>query len=289
MQLWHAEAIWESVEPDLPGFTVEVLPEIDSTSTELMRRARAGQPEPVLLVAERQTAGRGRMGRPWASGPGGAAGSAGPDVESNALPSLTFSLGLMLAPADWSGLSLAVGVAVAESLSAEVGLKWPNDLWLKDGVDRKLGGILIETATPPGAMFTSTSAFTSRTLHASRYAVIGIGINVLARDGDGLSMKPASLAEIWPEASAAGALARIAPQLVRAVQQFERDGFAPFAARFASRDVLAGRSVQFSDGMSGTARGVSADGSLVVHTADGLRRVASSEVSVRPVPSSTAS
>ena len=80
---WPAEAIWEEVSPLLAGFTVEVLPEIDSTNTELMRRAKAGQLDPVLLVAERQTAGRGRMGRQWHSD----AASAG------ALPSLTFSLG----------------------------------------------------------------------------------------------------------------------------------------------------------------------------------------------------
>src|SRR5690349_5453778 len=98
---WPAEAIWEAVAPLLPGFTVEVLPEIDSSNTELMRRARAGQAEPVLLVAERQTAGRGRLGRGWHSAAGG---------------SLTFSLGLPLQPGDWSGLSLAVGVSVAESL-----------------------------------------------------------------------------------------------------------------------------------------------------------------------------
>jgi BirA family biotin operon repressor/biotin-[acetyl-CoA-carboxylase] ligase len=55
---WQAEAIWEAVVPDLPGFTVEVLPQIDSTNTELMRRARAGQLDPILLVAEHQTAGR---------------------------------------------------------------------------------------------------------------------------------------------------------------------------------------------------------------------------------------
>ena len=66
-----------------------------------MRRARAGRTEPVLLVAEQQTAGRGRLGRGWHSGAG---------------DSLTFSLGLPLAPADWSGLSLAVGVSLAESL-----------------------------------------------------------------------------------------------------------------------------------------------------------------------------
>src|SRR5207253_10851626 len=92
---WHGETSWQAVAPLLPGFTVEVLPEVDSTNSELMRRARAGQTDPVLLVAERQTAGRGRLGRGWRSAPG---------------ESLTFSLGLALTPADWAGLSLAVGV-----------------------------------------------------------------------------------------------------------------------------------------------------------------------------------
>ena len=64
------------------GFAVVVLPEIDSTNTELMRRARAGRLEPVLLVAEHQTAGRGRMGRQWTSGAGRSVGAA--------LPALTF-------------------------------------------------------------------------------------------------------------------------------------------------------------------------------------------------------
>ena len=89
--------------PLLPGFTVEVVPEVDSTNSELMRRARAGRTEPVLLVAERQSAGRGRLGRSWNSKQG---------------DSLMFSLGLPLAPADWSGLSLAVGVSLAESLDS---------------------------------------------------------------------------------------------------------------------------------------------------------------------------
>ncbi len=64
---WPSEAIWEAVAPSLDGFTVEVLPQVDSTNSELMRRARAGQPAPILLVAERQMAGRGRMGRQWIS------------------------------------------------------------------------------------------------------------------------------------------------------------------------------------------------------------------------------
>jgi len=127
---WHAEAIWEQIWPLLPGFTVEVLPEIDSSNSELMRRARQGQTDPTLLVAESQTAGRGRMGRVWQSQPG---------------DSLTFSLSLPFAPKDWSGLSLAVGLSLAESLHPDIRLKWPNDLWWQE---RKLGGILIITDCP---------------------------------------------------------------------------------------------------------------------------------------------
>jgi BirA family transcriptional regulator, biotin operon repressor / biotin---[acetyl-CoA-carboxylase] ligase len=249
---WPAEAIWEAVAPVLPGFTVEILPELDSSNSELMRRARDGRDEPVLLVAERQTAGRGRLGRAWDS----AAGA-----------SLTFSLGLPLAPADWSGLSLAVGVSVAESLHPAIQLKWPNDLWVRD---RKLAGILIETASF-GA--------------GARYAVIGIGINIAPRPAEGLSTPPAALADLLPGIEAPAALLRIAPALVRDVQAFQQAGFAAFRLRFEARDALRDRAVTLSDGRSGTAHGVGEDGSLLVHTAAGLQAISSSEVSVRPAAS----
>lgn len=249
---WQGESIWEAVAPVLPGFTVEVLPEIDSTSTELMRRARAGQTEPVLLVAERQTAGRGRMGRPWVSDVG---------------VSLMFSLGLPLAPADWSGLSLAVGVALAESLHPDVRIKWPNDLWLHD---RKLVGILIETAG-------------TGTVAAPRFVVVGVGINITARPAQGLSTPPAWLQELLPDVDAPQALAQVALPLVRALQGFEANGFSAFRDRFQARDALAGRVVVLSDGTQGMAQGVGPDGALLVHTASGMKQVTSSEVSVRPV------
>ena len=249
---WPAEALWEAMSPLLPGFTVEILPELDSSNSELMRRARAGQTEPVLLVVEHQTAGRGRLGRAWASAPG---------------ESLTFSLGLPLAPASWSGLSLAVGASLAESLHPAVRLKWPNDLWLDD---RKLGGILIETAS-----FGEGGA-------GRRQAVIGIGLNIAPRPADGLSTPPAAVRELLPEADAAQILERIVPSLVRDVLGFEQAGFAPFQARFEARDALRDRAVTLSDGTTGTAHGVGEDGSLLVHTAAGLHAVGSSEVSVRP-------
>lgn len=279
---WPTEAIWESVAPLLPGFTVEVLTSIDSTNTELMRRARTGRCEPILLVAEQQTAGRGRLGRDWHSGTEAA--------------SLTFSLGLPLAPADWSGLSLAVGVSVAESLqpvlpSAScagsaapcIGLKWPNDLWLAGAAgDRKLGGILVETASfvapqhPPFGAAPTVAA-------AARYVVVGVGLNVLPRDGADLSMPAGSLQEIDAGLDAPTALARSVAPLVAMLQSFEAYGFEPMQPRFALRDVLQERWVTLSDGHSGTAHGVGPDGALRVLTAHGMQFVTSSDVSVRPV------
>jgi BirA family biotin operon repressor/biotin-[acetyl-CoA-carboxylase] ligase len=250
---WPVEAIWEAVAAELPGFTVEVLPSIDSTNTELMRRARAGRTEPVLLVAETQTAGRGRLGRDWHSGAASDVGAC-----------LTFSLGLPLHMTDWSGLSLAVGVSLAQSLHPELRLKWPNDLWWQD---RKLGGILIETAS----------------MGPLRYAVIGVGINIAPRDAAGLSTPAAWLQELVPGISAPQALSRLAVPLLRALRRFEAQGFAAFRKDFEARDTLAGRNVALSDGTTGLARGVDATGALLVHTAAGLLPINSSEVSVRPV------
>lgn len=272
-RVWPAETLWEAVVPTLPGFSVEVLTQVDSTNTELMRRARTGQLDPVLLVAEHQTAGRGRMGRTWESGDAqplvGVMAQDGP-------ASLTFSLGLPLYPSDWSGLSLAVGLSVAESLHPDLRLKWPNDIWF-DG--RKLAGILIETASSGTA----------------RYVVIGIGINILPRSPHGLRTPPAALSELLPGTSAHQALAAIVPALVRTIQQFETTGFAPLRAAFQARDLLFGQVLECADGTVGEARGVDATGALQLHTASGLKIITSSEVSVRlqtsaddpsPVPSS---
>ena len=248
-----------------PVFTVEVLPVVDSTNSELMRRARAGQRDPVLLVAERQTAGRGRMGRTWMGDPPAAGGGAARRAEGGSmLGTLTFSLALPLAPLDWSGLSLAVGVSVARNLHPELRLKWPNDIWLQD---RKLAGILIETAS----------------FGESRFAVIGVGINILPRDGEGLSTPPACLRELLPDIDAPTALLRLVPALVQALLLFEAQGFAPFQAAFKSRDVLRDRAVILSNGSTGTAAGVDGTGALLMHTSSGMQAVTSAEVSVRPL------
>jgi len=251
---WPIDALAAALARHLPGCVADVAAEIDSTNSELMRRARAGRDHPALLVAETQTAGRGRLGRGWQNGNGEIGGA------------LACSLGLRLAPRDWSGLSLAVGLALAEALHPDIRLKWPNDLWWQG---RKLAGILVETAG------TAMAA-------GERYVVIGFGINIAPLDGAGFATPPAWLQEFMPDITAAQALMRVAAPLAQALKAFERTGFAPLAARFNARDALAGQQVRLSDGAHGQAQGVAPSGALRLRTATGVREVSSAEVSVRP-------
>jgi BirA family biotin operon repressor/biotin-[acetyl-CoA-carboxylase] ligase len=287
---WGVEALWQRLQPLLPGISVEVLRRAESTNSVLLDRARAhaGQPDapatrpgeldalrgaghtplgrravdlsPCLLVAEEQTRGRGRLGRDWVSSAGA---------------SLTCSLALPLAPAQWAGLSLAVGLALAEALDPQpagapprIGLKWPNDLWLVGGPGRgrKLGGVLIETVS----------------VGPRRMCVVGVGLNVRPQPAQGLASGYASLAEIDPDASAPRALEQVAEPLARALRRFERDGFAPLAAAFGRRDLLLGQPVSTTQpvSMEGVAEGVDEQGALRVRSG-GVHRVVSGEVSVR--------
>lgn len=255
---WPAEALWQALEPLLPGLTVEVLAQIDSSNSELMRRCRAGRSEPLLLVAEQQTAGRGRMGRRWHSPPAS---------------SLTFSLGLPLAPPQWSGLSLVVGVSVAEALQAlgvrGIGLKWPNDLWLGQA---KLAGILVETAS----------------LGTQRYAVVGVGVNLSAPSPGWAppDAGPDAVPPAWLDLplDAPAVLGALIPPLVRDLLEFQAAGWTAFASRFEPLDLLRGRRVRLSDGREGQALGVGATGALRLLGAQGMQEVVSGEVSVRPAP-----
>ena len=305
---WGAEALWQQLEPLLPGVSIEVLARAESTNTLLLERARAlaGAPDavitrpgeldnagpvpaeptplgrrgadvqPCLLVAEQQMRGRGRLGRDWVSSAGA---------------SLTFSLALPLAPADWSGLSLAVGLALVEALDPQpdpqpalqpdlqpraaaaprLMLKWPNDVWLVDspslpGCGRKLGGILIETVT----------------VGHRRMCVVGVGLNVLPQAVPDLPHGYACLQEIIPDISAPAALARVAKPLVQALLQFQTGGFAPLAGAYAQRDLLWGQKVSTTLAAvpAGVAVGVDDRGALRVRNGD-VHSIISGEVSVR--------
>ena len=263
---WGLAALQPRLQPWLPGLRLQALAEVGSTNTLLLERLRT-EAVPQLAVAEAQTAGRGRNGRQWQSAPGA---------------SLTFSLGLPFAPADWAGLSLAVGAALADAIEpqpARLMLKWPNDLWLDDGPAapperrwRKLGGILIETVAGGDA---------------ARVCVVGVGLNVLQRkDVADLASGYACVQEIDAGLTAPALLARVAPLLAAALRRFEQRVLAPFAEAFARRDLLRGQAVQttLAGAPQGVADGVDGSGALRLRHAGGVALVASGEVSVRPLP-----
>jgi BirA family biotin operon repressor/biotin-[acetyl-CoA-carboxylase] ligase len=270
-QNWGAEALWQDLEPLLPGLSIEVLARVESTNATLIERVRrdegtlaAGRAgdrpygrrqhdlHPCLLIAEHQTHGRGRQGRAW---------------HSTAGASLTFSLSMPVEVADWSGLSLVVGAAIAEALDPDghhLGLKWPNDLWLDE---RKLGGILIETVTAG----------------RSRIAVVGVGLNVSDRAKvaeSQLNTGFACLQELIPDVTPPEALARLAPALVKALAAFPQDGFGAWRERFARRDLLQGKAIT-AGALEGTGAGVSERGELLIDTPQGRQTVSGGEVSVR--------
>ena len=259
--------------------TIERVATTGSTNDDLLARIRAAAAAgatcfaPLLLVAERQTAGRGRHGRRW---------------HATAGRSLTFSLAWQPDRSDLAGLSLAVGCAVADAIDVgappfRIGLKWPNDLWLVDPATpsaddvaprrdpfaarpegRKLAGILVETAP----------------LGGGRVVVIGVGINVRAQEVADAASGVASVDEIDPDATPAATLARVAPALFAALRSFDSGGFAAFADRFAARDVLRGRRVAGAGAqgdIEGVAAGIASDGSLRIDTATGPIAVASGE------------
>lgn len=232
---------------------------VGSTNSELLRRSAPLRGVDVLL-AERQTGGRGRRGRQWAS-----------PLAANIYLSVSraFAGGL----SRMGGLSLAAGVAVGEALHAlgfaEAGLKWPNDV-LVDG--RKLGGLLVEG----GGEFAGPAR-----------AVIGLGLNV--RMPVGIA---ADITQPWMDLDTlAGApvsrnqvVATLLSHLLPALDQFEQQGLAPFLPRYAAMDVLAGRLVRVEEAGAlheGTALGLAEDGALRIAIDGGERHFHAGEVSVR--------
>ena len=243
---------------------VEVVDQIESTSSELMRRAQRRDVHQVALAAEWQSAGRGRRGRAWTAIAGG---------------SLTFSLGWTFEQGAGflAGLSLAVGVAVVRALEAEgfkdVALKWPNDLIHRH---LKVGGILIELN---GDALGPTTT------------VIGVGLNVRipAAARKDIPVPVTDLQTIAgrraPPVDRNRLLAALLTELGAVLDLYAREGFAPFAAEWQHRHAYQGKPVRLllPDGaiVTGKVAGVDASGALVL--ADGPRRARflSGEITLR--------
>ena len=239
------------------GVAVEVVRETGSTNADLLGRA-AQLEAPLLLVAEHQSAGRGRAGRSWLSSPEG---------------SLTFSLAWRFdgGPQALSGLPLAVGVALAETLATlgqQVHLKWPNDL-LKDG--DKLAGILIETQSAPGG---------------GTWTVIGIGLNLLMPDEIEAQLGRSAAGMPWLARMERDVLmAALLDGLSDALEEFGARGFAAFSTRWNLRHAWQGQSVVLLDNGAvqheGRAAGVDDSGRLLLDTDAGRVAILAGDVSLR--------
>jgi BirA family biotin operon repressor/biotin-[acetyl-CoA-carboxylase] ligase len=242
---------------------LEVLDEIDSTSTRLLEMAAAGAPSGLCLAAEWQSAGRGRRGRTWISAVGG---------------SLTFSLLWRFdrGAGHLGGLSLAVGLAVARALSAcgvpRVQVKWPNDVVVDF---RKVAGILVET---------------SGEMQGPSVAVVGIGVNYrLAErvldhiDQPVIDVSSCATAPVTRSAL----LARLLRELATVLDAFERGGFTPFRDPWRALHAYQGKRVRVVPGreapFEAEVTDVAPDGALLVTTDDQrVLSLSSAEISLRP-------
>ncbi|HYC35051.1 MAG TPA: biotin--[acetyl-CoA-carboxylase] ligase [Usitatibacter sp.] len=243
---------------------LQVVDEVDSTSTRLLERAAAGAPSGTCLAAEWQSAGRGRRGRTWISALGG---------------SITFSLlwRFERGAGHLGGLSLAVGAVVASSLAAcgaeRVQVKWPNDVLVDF---RKLAGVLVETS--------------GEAAQGPSVAVIGIGINHRLGEAalDRIDQPVVDLAHCTREPPARSRLlARVLRDLDAALDRFAREGFAPFRDTWRSLHAFQDRNVRVSPPgeapFEARVHDIAPDGALLVSLADGRRlTLSSAELSLRP-------
>ena len=245
------------------GRHLECFESIDSTNVQAARLAREGAPEGTLVLAERQTRGRGRLGRSWVS-----------PARVNLYAS--FVLRPRLAPADAPQLALAAAVAVARVLAplaaaaeVPVAIKWPNDCLL-DG--RKVAGILTEMDAEVDRI---------------RSVVLGIGVNLNAPTR---AFPP----ELRPTATsvllATGArvdrpwfAAALCATLEAVYDRVVRDGFAAIASEWESYSCLTGREVTVDCSgrrSTGIVRGIDPVGRLVLDGANGEERIMAGDVSI---------
>ena len=267
VQWLEREVILQHLDKEAKTFRLEVLDTAESTNSLLLQQAamemNSGSGGVRVVATELQTGGRGRRGREWHSGLG---------------DGLTFSLlwrfqqGANLL----SGLSLAVGVAIARVLQSSgirgAVLKWPNDVLFHY---RKLAGILIELQ---GDMLGPT------------VAVIGIGMNLKLSDGikariDQGATDLFAITDEMPDRNKL--LAALLVELVTVLREFERQGFAPFREEWVHCHGFENKCVtlHLPDGSSqeGVVHGVGEDGSLLLQTPAGNRGYSGGEITLRKV------
>ncbi|AKM30926.1 biotin--[acetyl-CoA-carboxylase] ligase [Pandoraea faecigallinarum] len=284
------------------GWQIEVVDATGSTNLDLLARLREDASHaPIVRAAMQQTAGRGQRGRAWQSLPG---------------DSLTFSLAYVMpcGPAELAGLSLATGVAVVEGLSdlplaapQALGLKWPNDVLLRGG---KLAGILIETV-PAGQgrigvvigigvnlrhaadVATRIDNATAATSASSTRGASAMSAASAAPPNPAIPVTPpAALESVLADPDMSSVLVALVQRLSTMLDRFAHHRFAAFREDWEAMHAYAGAPIRViehgRDILHGVALGVDAQGCLRVATNEGERTIASGEVSVRLLDTSSA-
>lgn len=218
--------------------------EVGSTNDELRALAEQGAPSGFVLVAHRQTGGRGRRGAVWHAQPG---------------ESLAFSI--LLRPTEpkglWPRLALAAGVSVAEALEqqgAVVGIKWPNDVWIGQ---KKVGGILVEAGAD--------------------YVIVGIGLNVNTQifPEEVASIATSMQIELGKKVALSDVLAAVVSQFAMHCTQIN-EGFETLIDRVRQRCVLSGHYVSYMTAggqQQGWCEGIASGGELTIRGEEGLRHL----------------
>ncbi|HEY1891951.1 MAG TPA: biotin--[acetyl-CoA-carboxylase] ligase [Steroidobacteraceae bacterium] len=245
--------------------SVDVAWAVDSTNSVLLARPNPPSGECEVMLAEYQTAGRGRRGRTWLAPPGGSI-------------CLSLSWTFREVPKDLGALGLVIGVCALRALRDarldQVQIKWPNDLVVES---RKLGGILIELRAESDG---------------PACVVIGIGLNVAlgARALEAIGETGASPIDLvtagMTDISRNVVAAALISQVNLGLLVFEKEGLKPFADEWRDADALRGCQIDVHTqaGIAqGLARGIDLHGALVVETPKGVRRFISGDVTVRAV------
>ncbi len=246
-------------------FRIETIAEIDSTNRWVREMALAGAAEGLALRAERQSAGRGRLGREWVSPPG------------------NLYLSLLLRPprrlAEIGGLAFLAGIAIAEFLTtilpdpAAIRLKWPNDV-LVDG--RKIAGILIEAQN--AATLTPSAGEGDR----CAFVVLGLGLNLVSHPQGALypatDIRSAGGRDLSPEEATHGILEKLRPLYAL----WLASGFAPIRDLWLALAAGLGEPMTLRLGtetLTGLFRGIDGDGHLQIALDSGdSRSIAAADI-----------
>ena len=234
------------------GCTRRELVECGSTNDEAIAWARGGAPHGAVVIAERQTRGRGRAGRSW--------------IETEGAVYLSIVLRPPLPPQSAPPLTLAIGLGIAdgmESCSAHVHLKWPNDVLADDGGERrKLAGVLTEMATSGTKI---------------EHVVVGIGLNLSA---EALPAEIAAIATSLRRVTGrshqrAAVIEALLAAVDRRYRAFIDRGAPATVAAFRERIDFLGKRIRIrsnDDHLEGTAETIDDDGALILTNAQGRHR-----------------